>query len=348
MDVEESRGRELRNHDKVDFISVLQAVACCSVVALHVNGIFWTRPSGRLWITSNLIESACYFAVPVFLMITGATLMDFRARYSLKEYALRRIRRTLIPFLFWSIAMYSIARWLTGIPAEKNVWSILLGALNCKYAPLYWFFWVLFGCYLSIPVLSHLVEKKRTLVYLVAYVLISCSLFPFVFALTGVRMFVSYNSPLMGGVFVFPVLGYLLFKLDLTRKYRMLIYMLGFAGFCLHFFGTWALSPEGGPVSKMFKGYDGLPSVLYASAIFIFFKNTNWNFIFSRKWASFVVRAICEQSFGIYLLYLVVIWIINRYDLHFSRMLSTLLCVFVLTVFLWIVKRVPIVKILLP
>lgn len=39
------------------YISVLNVVSCYSVVALHTNGVFWSRPHGRLWITSNFIET---------------------------------------------------------------------------------------------------------------------------------------------------------------------------------------------------------------------------------------------------------------------------------------------------
>lgn len=33
------------------YVTILNVVASFSVVALHTNGIFWTRPTGRLWIT---------------------------------------------------------------------------------------------------------------------------------------------------------------------------------------------------------------------------------------------------------------------------------------------------------
>ena len=49
------------------YIDVLIVFSCISVVLLHTNGIFWSHPSGILWISSNIIESAFYFAVPIFL-----------------------------------------------------------------------------------------------------------------------------------------------------------------------------------------------------------------------------------------------------------------------------------------
>ena len=52
------------------FVDVLVVFSALAVVFLHANAIFWTRPQGRLWLTSNIIESVCYFAVPVFFMMT--------------------------------------------------------------------------------------------------------------------------------------------------------------------------------------------------------------------------------------------------------------------------------------
>lgn len=57
----------MMNINKEYYIDTLTILSCIAVVYLHANGIFWTHPSGRLWLTSNVIESFFYFAVPVFL-----------------------------------------------------------------------------------------------------------------------------------------------------------------------------------------------------------------------------------------------------------------------------------------
>ena len=57
------------------YIQNLSVLSAFAVVALHVNGEFWNFSYGRYWITSNIIESLFYFAVPIFFMITGVTLV---------------------------------------------------------------------------------------------------------------------------------------------------------------------------------------------------------------------------------------------------------------------------------
>lgn len=55
---------------------------------------------------SLAVEVICYWAVPIFFMLTGATLMNYRSKYDTKTFFGHRIKRTVIPFLFFSVFMY--------------------------------------------------------------------------------------------------------------------------------------------------------------------------------------------------------------------------------------------------
>ena len=51
-------------------ITALSVLSCFGVVCMH-TGSFWNFAKDLNWIFGNLIESVFYFAVPVFLMISG-------------------------------------------------------------------------------------------------------------------------------------------------------------------------------------------------------------------------------------------------------------------------------------
>lgn len=85
-------------------MAAANVAACLGVIILHTNFVFWTKSRGRLWITSCFLETFFYWPVPVFFMLSGANLLDYRERYSTVEFLKKRISRTLIPFLFWSLA----------------------------------------------------------------------------------------------------------------------------------------------------------------------------------------------------------------------------------------------------
>lgn len=86
------------------YIQILGVIACLAVVAMHVNGCFWQFSYDRYWITANIIECICYFAVPIFFMISGATLLNYRKRYTTAVFFKKRFGKTLVPFLIWSIS----------------------------------------------------------------------------------------------------------------------------------------------------------------------------------------------------------------------------------------------------
>lgn len=72
------------------FLDVLNIVAIISVVAMHVNGSFWNFANLPYWKVATFIETICYWAVPVFFMISGATLINFQKKYPAKTFAKKK------------------------------------------------------------------------------------------------------------------------------------------------------------------------------------------------------------------------------------------------------------------
>ena len=87
------------------YIQILGVIACLAVVAMHVNGCFWQFSYDRYWLTANIIECICYFAVPIFFMISGATLLNYRKRYTTAVFFKKRFGKTLVPFLINGIKL---------------------------------------------------------------------------------------------------------------------------------------------------------------------------------------------------------------------------------------------------
>ena len=72
--------------NEIFYISVLAVLSTFAVVFLHSNGCFWAFSKSRYWLTANIIESVFYFAVPIFFMISGATLINYKERYDTKTF----------------------------------------------------------------------------------------------------------------------------------------------------------------------------------------------------------------------------------------------------------------------
>ena len=109
------------SHPQTFFLSLASVVSAFAVVSLHANSCFWTFDAHeRYWITANFIECFFYFSVPVFFMISGATLLDFLNRYDLGTFFRKRFAKTVIPYCFWSLfALAFQVLYLKNIPADS-------------------------------------------------------------------------------------------------------------------------------------------------------------------------------------------------------------------------------------
>lgn len=104
------------------FVDVLTVTSCIAVVFLHADGVFWLHPAGSLWVSSTVIQSLFYFAVPIFFMISGYTLMDYRDRYDTVTFFKKRILRAFVPFIVWSLIAYFVHLSLGHINKE-SMWG---------------------------------------------------------------------------------------------------------------------------------------------------------------------------------------------------------------------------------
>ena len=107
---------------KLTWLSLLSVFSCISVIMLHINSCYWWGDiKENYWVSANIIESLFYFAAPCFFMITGATLIDYRDRYNTKDYFIKRIVKTVIPYFIWSFVGLGILIMANRIdPSEVN------------------------------------------------------------------------------------------------------------------------------------------------------------------------------------------------------------------------------------
>lgn len=94
-------------------------IAVFAVVFLHTTASVLTKsPIGsESWWVGNLYDSLVRWCVPVFVMISGALLLDPNKNEDLKAFYTKRLSRILLPILFWS-AFYSLG------PLLKNAFNV--------------------------------------------------------------------------------------------------------------------------------------------------------------------------------------------------------------------------------
>ncbi len=291
------------------WVDALIAMSCFGVVCLHSNSVFWSRPTGFAWFESLFIESFFYFAVPIFYMISGYTLLGYRNRYSTTKFLIRRIKRAVIPYVFWSVFAYIALSIIRGGNGIDTVLEFFAAIANSKIVGVYWFFPPLFICYLVLPLVCLALNSKKMLLYLLALGIVSYSILPFLSQLLGIEFSPTYLHILPGsGYIIFFILGYMLGNDRMPVWVENVILCMGCVGFLVHLIGTHYCSPVGADIGKLFKGYLNWPTVLYGPSIFILVKRIydNHDLPFMVKIVSFVRR----NSLGIYLMHWWVLYII--------------------------------------
>lgn len=286
--------------NRVVYFDCLNIAACFSVIALHCNQMVHTWQPGKNWLFALLIEVLFYWAVPIFLMLTGATLMRYRDRYDTKTFLSKRVKRTVIPFVAWSLIWFLLY-------STRNE-SVHLGPrtfinmmLNNQIEQVYWFFFPLFSIYLSMPLLSLLADNKKALAYGVGASFILQSVLPYVLPILGIEWPGSISILALSGNLLFTALGYLLATSELTKNQRMTIYILGILGTIFRFTYTAVSSEAIGAVDRLYFNYLAFPAVLQGAAVFTLFKYLDFSSIGAKGMN--LLSTISSCSFGVYLIH---------------------------------------------
>lgn len=284
---------------RVIYFDILNILACFSVVVLHCNQMVHTWIPGKNWICGLVIEVAFYWAVPIFFMLSGATLMRYRDRYDTKTFLKKRAKRTLLPYIFWSIVWYVIVNLILH-HEEFSLRNFINLFMQNQIEPVYWFFPPLFSVYLAFPVFSLICDRKDILKYTVGTSFIFSSLLPGIFPLLGLEWNGGINISACSGMLFFVLLGFLLSEWEPSKKQRYLIYLLGLFGLIFRFGYTFYFSEMLGYVDRTFFSYTLFPSVFLSTAVFVFIKQMNFE---SLKKYTKKISSLSACSFGVYLIH---------------------------------------------
>lgn len=334
---------------RVLYFDVLNILAALSVIFLHCNGNSFTYTGDLAWYQALLVEVVCYWAVPIFLMLSGANLMNYRDKYTTKEFFKKRFMKTLIPFVIWSLIV-AVMKEIN--PFETGWRTFINDFFGCKIESVYWFFIPLFAVYLSMPVISCLKDNRKVLWYMAGGTFVLGSLLPQVFAYLGLAWNYNLSMQTVSGWLIFPIIGYLFATTDFTKIQRIIIYVLALFSATLRYFGTVLLTRESGVLNKTFYGDIAYFSVMLACGVFVFFKYNNIiKKLENNDKISKIISKISSCSFGVYLMHMLIFRFLGRYIevYHWQwRLLVPFVIYFIALITTYILKKIPVLKYIVP
>ncbi|MDC0611237.1 acyltransferase family protein [Vibrio sp.] len=299
---------------RIFYFDLLRCIAAFAVVAIHTLGPYRAEIgniSFDQWGVAVGLNSVSRWAVPVFLLISGALLVGDRREFDIKYYFRRRVGKVIIPFVVWSV-FYA---FLSGLNRDGFQWDETQEHLvNLPFHESYYhlgFFYYFIPLYLLAPAFQWLAKHNEK--WLVGYVA--------VWGLTTVAFLLHIDGPWTNMLWLYSgymPLGYLLAsKEPLNRIEVMLVALVGFMAAFITAFNVLADSYVAQDYAiGRWLSYKTINTVLLASAIFLIAKQYG-NALSSKQHQA--VGVISRYSLGIYLLHPIFLWPMQNFELYHAH-----------------------------
>ena len=154
--------------EKVDtkmlWLNNAKIIAILAVIMIHVADSFLRQyTSGCVyWWVANVYDSASRWAVPVFVMVSGALLLNPSKQENIPTFYRKRLSRIATPLIFWSfffvIPWVMFKAFISDNPVHINLPSLFSGQ------PYYhlWFLYMILGLYIMTPWFRILTKHTST------------------------------------------------------------------------------------------------------------------------------------------------------------------------------------------
>lgn len=337
---------------------LLRILAICMVVMIHSTLPFLKEclPPSPDFTWANILNSLSRAGVPLFLMLSGALMLDEK-KHNDFHTMLRRTWKLFVPLAAWSFlysaVFYLLLPFLKHEPYSVKYFLVrfLLGYYHLWFLPL------LIGLYLITPILRLFVRKENS--RWILYMILLSVLFRFSVPLlnllsnqiTGPENYgeTFMNQFRMGFVepyLIYYILGWFLSTHPLSRRQRKWIYALGAFGLLLTAAGTQLLTSPELKAFDTFYSFESIHVLCYSVAVFVFVFYAVQNHTIHHRWLSRLIVQVSTLSFGIYAVHEMVRPVLGK--LFFAEMHGPqipLLWISVLMVSLgitWAGSRIPI------
>lgn len=340
--------------ERIFWLDLTRAVAICGVVWIHsiVPLLYdYDKKAAPNWWVGNIYDSFVRMSVPLFVMITGALLLG-RADKPI-PFLWKKLPKLIIPLFIWGLIYKYISM---GGYSLSSLGQVLLDLVQGNAHFHLWFMYMIIGLYFAIPILQALISNatNQILYYFVAVWFLAVSVLPFItrFADTNIILELKFATGYTG----YLVLGYVLSRIPLDKKVALvaaIIYLLsvsvtGAANFILTYLHK-------GFFDGYFREYLAPTVIAMSASAFILIRHLGTLNIFTKsKVASSLISNLSDSSYGIYLSHVLFLtWITNGFA-PFTRNpiymvpLNWLAAMISSFLFVWILKRIPILKYTIP
>jgi len=289
---------------------IIRLFGAFAVVWLHSTdrGIYHYYHSGN-WEIAIFYASLVRWAVPIFIMVSGALFLDLSKRIEIGKLWRKNITHIFLIFIFWS-AIYTLYSGISGKEFSDIFKNLIQGPYHL------WFLKLLIGLYIVVPILRTVLEGRME-----SYFILLSTIAVFVIPL--ILHFIGYYSmpaqsvlegfysaldiKMVSGYVGYFVLGHYLSHHQLKRHVIYSIYLLGILSVVmvctLTYYETLRI---GYPTEAFFSNLYAF-TFLEATALFLFLTRLR----IPEKYHQLLINA-SGKTLGIYIIHVLVMEVVTK------------------------------------
>ncbi|HOO79285.1 MAG TPA: acyltransferase family protein [Lachnospiraceae bacterium] len=294
---------EKRNY----YLDNLRVIACVLIVGVHVSAYnLEDRAIGSFpFLITNAYDCLAIIGVPLFVMISGALLLQDSYKITFRKLFRHKIPRLVIAYFFW-LTFFNVINCYQegyGYSWDSIKHNIILNTLLGNGIYHLWFIPMIIGIYLLIPFFKKIASDELLCRYfLILYFVISIFMptllkFDFRFKTIVLSLYERIPFSMVIGYTGYFILGHYLHTYvgRIKRSWLIVIAIVGFLAYQASHLTCYFISVQKEELSTILNDPLTVPDCLAAIAIFLLVKQL-WN---TRSFCS----RIAKYSFGIYLIH---------------------------------------------
>ncbi len=338
-------------------VDLIRTIAIVGVILLHASNDLTIQQMNQFeiirWTTVDIYQTIGRIGVPLFVMLTGALLLQPSKNESLSVFFKKRWARIGLPWIFWGGAYFA---WDFLVEHQAFTSSaIIQGILNGPYYQ-FWYLYLLVGLYLLTPILRiFLAHADQTIIkYFVILWFLGVAIIPVFGLLTTYQL--SSNVFTITGYVGYFVLGTYLLTVQIRRSTLSIFMILGIT---LTAFGTYVLAATVGGTEMFFFQQYFSPTLILASVMVFLLLLTNQppsvQKVTRPSTGNKLIKVISENSLPLFLFHVMILESLQRGYFGFAINgntinsiigvpLNTVITLFISLGIIILLKKVPYLK----
>lgn len=332
---------------EIIYLDILKIFACFMVIINHTNGLITINPAFSNMIFLCITFSLSKVGVGLFLMITGALVLD--KQYSYKK-VLKCVLRVLVPTFLLSLIFYVRD---TGI-YNLNIFLFLKTILSRPYLFSYWYIYAIIGVYLVLPFLQKMVVNfsNRDYMFFIITFLLVPTFVNFLRITLNIKIDSNFQLAFFPVFIAFTICGNYMAKIKKSKENLVLSFVVFIISYISLFLSFYVPYVKSGNISYVLDSWEAFPVVLMSISLFYIirhlFEDKNYSIITTK-----VITTVASTTFGIYLIHTALNTELFKLTImqnmfRFSPIISIIIldfAVFILCMtIIFLLKKVPFIK----